>query len=85
MILYGHKTQEYRELKPYWHTRLYMKKYDAVLFRNGYSKDSPQMLIELERIGIGQGAVGLGAPEQQETWILYLGKILSTKHAIKLQ
>ncbi len=38
MIASGEKTEEYREIKPYWNTRLYGKEFDLVKFRNGYSK-----------------------------------------------
>lgn len=41
LIKSGVKREEYREMKPYWHTRLLNKNYDAIRFRNGYSKDAP--------------------------------------------
>lgn len=56
-ILSGEKTEEYREIKPYWAHRLieghnqgmwvssesYFKPYTHVLFINGYRKDSPRI------------------------------------------
>lgn len=39
MIDSGEKTEEYREVKPYWVARL-SRTYDAVCFRNGYSNDA---------------------------------------------
>jgi ASC-1-like (ASCH) protein len=51
LIKSGEKKVEYREIKPYWTKRLFDKegkpiKYDFILFRNGYSKDSPKMMVE---------------------------------------
>jgi hypothetical protein len=49
MILFGIKTQEHREIKSYWNTRL-NKDYDYILFKNGYNKESPVFHIELKGI-----------------------------------
>lgn len=78
MIASGEKREEYRELKPYWHKRLMGKgkTYDAIKFRNGYSKDSPTMVVELKEICSSLGIVEWGAPEGQPVYILRLGKIL---------
>jgi hypothetical protein len=41
------------------HERLEERKYDAILFRNGYAKDAPEMLVEfrgLRRHGKGHTA-----------------------------
>lgn len=50
MIARGEKKEEYREIKPYWEARLENRQYDRVVFRNGYSPDSPT--IEVECLGI---------------------------------
>lgn len=34
----GTKTEEYREIKPYWEKRLIGKDYDEVVFTRGYPK-----------------------------------------------
>jgi hypothetical protein len=75
MIKSGIKREEYREMKPYWHKRLLnkKKKYDAILFRNGYSKDAPQMLIEFNGLESGLGIIEWGAPEKEAVYILKLG------------
>lgn len=73
-IFSGRKKEEYREVKPYWDKRL-NRKYDIICFRNGYAKDAPEMLVELERIQRGLGIVEWGAPQKQ-VYILRLGKIL---------
>jgi hypothetical protein len=63
------KRIEYRKQSPYWRKRLDDRKYDAILFRNGYATGAPEMLIEfrgLRRYGIGRNAY----------YAIRLGKIL---------
>ena len=51
------KRIEYRRQSRYWRKRLEERKYDAILFRNGYAKD--EMLVEfrgLRRYGEGRDA-----------------------------
>ena len=80
MIANGVKREEYREIKPYWSKRLMCAKklYDRILFRNGYNKDSPRLLVEFTGIESGLGIVEWGAPEAQTVFILKLGAILMT-------
>ena len=40
------KHTEYREQKPYWRKRLEGRKFKTILFRNGYGKSVPEMLVE---------------------------------------
>lgn len=73
MIAAGRKPIEYRKQSPYWRKRLEGRKYDAILFRNGYARGAPEMLIEfrgLRRFGKGQNAY----------YAIRLGKILRIKH-----
>jgi hypothetical protein len=66
------KRTEYRERSPYWRKRLEGRKYDAILFRNGYASDAPEMLVEfrgLRRYGQGRDAY----------YAIRLGKILRIK------
>ncbi len=80
MIASGEKREEYREIKPHWNARLGNKSYDAVLFRNGYNKDSPSMLVELKEITAhGIGRREWGAP-WHSVYILRLGRILEGPH-----
>ena len=51
-IASGKKTIEYRDITPYWTSRLSNKKYDYIYFRNGYSKDAPMMLVEYKGVDI---------------------------------
>ena len=51
LIKSGIKTEEYREIKPYFINRL-NKKYKYIIFRNGYRKESPQIKIEFKGVEI---------------------------------
>lgn len=67
MIKSGVKKEEYREIKPYWSSRV-MKEFDdvrspylfdgirPVIFRNGYRENSPQIKA-LCRVKVGEGKV----------------------------
>jgi hypothetical protein len=77
MIASGEKREEYREIKSYWTTRLTNKKYDAVQFTNGYSKNAPRVTFELNDILSGLGVVEWGAPVSTPVFILRLGRIIS--------
>jgi hypothetical protein len=66
------KRIEYRKQSSFWRKRLENRKYDAVLFRNGYAKDAPEMLVEfrgLRRYGRGRDAY----------YAIRLGRILKVK------
>lgn len=75
MVVSRVKPEEYREIKPYWDNRL-NKQYDAVLFRNGYATNAPEVLIELKEITTGFGRLFWGAPIGQKVYILKLGKFI---------
>ena len=77
MIQSGEKREEYRELKPYWHTRLYLKNFDVIVFRNGYSKDAPSMCVQAGKIRVGRGNPKWGAPVDKDVWIIPLGEVVS--------
>lgn len=78
MIASGEKREEYREIKPYWDRRFLGKQYDAVQFRNGYSANSPIVLVHLIRIVKRVGRKDWGAPEHP-VYVLKLGSLISTK------
>jgi hypothetical protein len=99
MIASGEKTEEYREIKAYWASRLLYKisvpwggflsawkdilnedyefkswsaftgnapvfeKFEAVHFRNGYSKDAPSMSFKVRLICIQNGNPEWGATD----------------------
>ncbi|MDB6151882.1 MAG: hypothetical protein JWL90_335 [Chthoniobacteraceae bacterium] len=46
LIVVGTKRIEYRKRTAYWKSRLEGRKYDEIQFRNGYSTEAPEMLVE---------------------------------------
>jgi hypothetical protein len=68
------KRIERRKQSRYWRERLEGRKYDAILFRNGYAKDAPEMLVQfrgLRRYGKGRKAyyaIRLGRILQIRRW-----------------
>lgn len=79
MIASGCKTEEYREIKHYWTVRLVPNRYDAILFRNGYSKNAPRIIVELKDIFVGVGNKAWGAPTER-VFIIRLGRILEGRY-----
>jgi len=75
MIASGEKKEEYREIKPYWMKRFVGKSYKVVQFRNGYSENSPTMVMELKCITVGIGKKEWGAPDKK-VYILHLGDFI---------
>jgi ASC-1-like (ASCH) protein len=79
-IAAGRKRIEYRKQSPHWRKRLEGRKYDAILFRNGYASDAPEMLIEfrgLRRYGQGRNAyyaIRLGKILRIRRWRLMSGR-----------
>lgn len=71
MIESGYKTEEYREIKPYWIKRIGLC--DAVKFSYGYTQRT--MTFECKGIRIGKGNPVWGAPEE-DVFIIKLGKRL---------
>ena len=54
LIKSGEKKVEYRQAKQYWIKRLYGRRFDEIHFHNGYSPDSPFMIVEcLDIVRIG--------------------------------
>lgn len=80
MIASGEKKEEYREVKPYWETRLWAKKgvcvpkFDRVMFANGYSAQSPRMSFNVEYIAIREGRSEWGAEPDKKYFVIKLGE-----------
>lgn len=71
-IATGRKRTELRDQSVYWRKRLENRKYDAIVFRNGYAKNAPEMLVEfigLRRYGRGRDA----------RYAIRLGRVLKIK------
>jgi hypothetical protein len=71
-IVRGKKPFEYRTYKPYWKTRLEGRDYKAINFRNGYSSNAPEMLVEFR--GLGRDGKSRNADYK-----IKLGRILKLK------
>ena len=89
MIASGEKTEEYREIKPYYSKRfetiglvnklgLPVINYVWVIFRNGYSKKSPQIEAEVT-LEIRAGKPEWGAEPGVEYYVLRILKIKKIK------
>jgi ASC-1-like (ASCH) protein len=58
-IATGQKRIEYRMQSDHWRSRLENRKYDVIIFRNGYMKNAPELHVEfggLRRYGKGKSA-----------------------------
>lgn len=77
MIASGEKTEEYREIKPYWHNRLLFNEFDQVVFSNGYARNAPRITVKFKFLMIGPGKVAWGAPGSKDVYIIKLGRIIS--------
>ena len=78
MIRSGEKKEEYREIKPYYQSRLNEKAYTGthyIQLRNGYSKNSPTLECECF-IEIDYGKPEWGAEPGK---LYYVLKILSVE------
>jgi hypothetical protein len=56
-IKFGEKKIEYRDAKPYWHSRLkekngQYKKFDKIEFINGYNKNARRMITEFAGVSL---------------------------------
>ena len=79
-ILEGTKKVEYREIKPYWTKRLFdeegqPKKYDFIIFRNGYSKDAPIMKVEFKGVREGILKENVGMKKGVKVYEILLGYV----------
>lgn len=85
-ILSGEKKEEYREIKPYYESRFFNSKKDEngeytfqkniwVIFRNGYSKESPSVKCYVS-IRKDRGRSEWGAEKEK---LYYVLKILSVE------
>lgn len=63
MIAKGDKREEYRQIKPFWTTRLFSHKYQYVCFHRAYTNTT--MTFQIENITVGYGNQNWGAPDYQ--------------------
>lgn len=86
MIAKGEKKEEYRELKPYYHTRIkntfgfdYKNKQVEIVFRNGYKHNSPSVKC-LCSLSVGTGKKEWGAEEGKKYYILEILEIIEIRN-----
>ena len=90
MILSGEKTEEYREIKPYYETRFrnvwgypaYWGEYHRVMFRNGYSKNSPAVIVDCT-LSIKTGNPEWGAEPGKKYFVLTIQQFLIEGRELK--
>lgn len=70
-IALGQKKREFREMKPYWDSRLCGRRYEEIWFRNGYNMNAP--IMRLECLGI---VVNIALNRYE----IKLGKVLEIKN-----
>lgn len=83
MILNGTKTEEYREIKPYYTSRFlnlwgdfdYSDEKHEVKFRNGYSLISPEITV-LCSLDIRKGRAEWGAKPNKIYYVLLIHEII---------
>lgn len=88
MIVSGEKTEEYRELKPYYHSRIkntfgfnYKNKDVEIIFRNGYKHNSPSVRC-LCKLEVGEGKKEWGAIPKKRYYILKIEKVLEVRNNV---
>lgn len=57
-----------------------LKDFDTIVFRHGYAKECPEMVVELKGIDVSGGVQEWGAKSGEQYIVLKLGKILSIKN-----
>ena len=76
MIVSGEKKEEYREIKPYYESR-FKKMFGIsgqILFRNGYSKNSPEVVCKCT-LRRGEGKPEGAARPGKAYYVLQIQKI----------
>ena len=96
LIASGEKNLEYREMKPYWttrlftseqvsenHTKYHSREYDEIHFKNGYGPNVPFMRVEY----LGSSACDAafcprehGEEVKSDQIIITLGRVLEVRH-----
>lgn len=79
LVKLGTKTEEYREIKPYYDSRFkdFIDNKTSVMLRNGYSRNSPSLMCDVV-IKKGIGKKEFGAPDE-ECYILEILKVYEVK------
>lgn len=73
LIASGEKTIEFRAINSYWSKRLVGRRYDEIIFRNGYASKAPTMRVRWMGLGIGRF-------QGETVFAIRLGVILATEN-----
>ena len=90
MIESGEKTEEYRDIKPYWTKRLFDQKtgklkHNRVRFSLAYGKNRLQMIFDIKGVYPGEPENLTYAEQPGIYWIIKLGeRVFIPKLGIKL-
>lgn len=77
-IAKGEKTEEYREIKPWYTSRIDPDHPpDGIILTNGYGSTLPWLCVECKGVRIGTGKPEWGADPGVEYYVLELGEIIS--------
>lgn len=80
MILSGEKKEEYREIKPFYLSRLTkngeIRHYDILELINGYQKNASRAFFEIDEIKKDIGNLLWGAVEGETYFVISIGKLL---------
>jgi hypothetical protein len=77
------KTEEYREIKDYWISRICdvvepykynIRKFDVVEFKNGYKSSAPKSTFKILDITVGKGNPEWGAEIDEDYFVIKLGE-----------
>ena len=69
LIDQGKKNVEYRDLTPYWISRLRDKTFDVIHFRNGYGNHRPSLRLE---------CLGITENREKNRYEILLGRSIPT-------
>ena len=78
MILSGEKTEEYRDLTPFYTVRL-DKKPTEIELTNGYGHHRPALRAKISAVKVGVGREKWGAPKAK-VYKICIGEILETRN-----
>lgn len=77
LIASGEKTEDYREMTPYWQNKLIGREYKTVTVRNGYDTFAPEIVFAYDGYDMGLGRPEWGAPKDKTVFIVRFGAKLS--------
>jgi hypothetical protein len=70
----GKKREEYRDMTPYYDSRFIDKKYEFVVFINGYHTTARRMCWKVKHIEIGLGKTKHYGDPTTPFWVIKLGE-----------